>query len=131
MDCENELFTIVATALREAFPGIFVTGEIVSMPPQFPCVCFYEDDNYISREDMDTSGHEIMTTLRYRCDVYSNKASGKKSEVKAIQAVIEPILYLKNFTRFSRTPLNDMGEKIYHSVATYRVKYDGNSFYRI
>ena len=130
-DCENELFTIIATALRTEFPEIFVTGEAISAPSKFPCVAFYEDDNYISREDMDSADHEVMATLRYRCDVYSNKSSGKKSEVKAIQAVIEPILYLKNFTRFSKTPLNDMGDKIYHSVGTYRVKTDGVGFYRI
>lgn len=125
------MYTIVATALRSQFKGIFVTGEAENAPSKFPCVCFYEDDNYIAREDMDSSDEETIATLRYRVEIYSNKTSGKKTEVKAIQSVIEPILYRKNFTRFSRTPVNDMGDKILHVIGTYRVKTDGNNFYRI
>ena len=130
-DVEHELFTIVATALREQFPGIFVTGEAINVPSKFPCVAFYEDDNYTSQVDMDSSSEERFVILRYRADVYTNDASGKKDKAKDIMAVIEPIMYLKDFTRFSRTPLNDMGEKIYHLIATYRVKFDGNAFYRV
>ena len=103
----------------------------MSAPTSFPCVAFYEDDNYISQEDLDSSFTERIATLRYRIDVYSNKTSNRKAEVKAILAVIQPILYLRNFTRFSRTPLNDMGDKIFHMVETYRVKFDGDAFYRV
>lgn len=130
-DVENELFTIVAKALREEVDGIFVTGEAVNTPPKFPCVAFYEDDNYTSQFDMDSSGEERFVVLRYRVDVYTNDTSGKKAKAKSIMSVIEPILYIRDFTRFSRTPMNDMGESIYHLVATYRVKYDGEAFYRV
>lgn len=131
IDVENELFTVVATALRSSFSNIYVTGEAVDAPSKFPCVVFYEDDNYISQVDMDSSWDEKFAVLRYRVDIYSNKASGRKSEAKAIRAVIEPLLYRRNFTRFSSTPINDMGDNIYHVVTTYRVKTDGTSFYRI
>ena len=130
-DVENELFTVVATALRTEFPEIFVTGDIVAAPNKFPCVAFYEDDNYIAQEDMDSGEAEKIATLRYRVDVYSNKVSGRKAEAKSILAVIQPYLYARNFTRFSQTPINDLGDKIYHIVATYRVKTDGTSFYRV
>ena len=130
-DVENELFTVVATALRSSFSGIYVTGEAVDAPSKFPCVVFYEDDNYISQVDMDSSWDEKFAVLRYRVDIYSNKASGRKSEAKAIRAVIEPLLYRRNFTRFSSTPINDMGDNIFHVVTTYRVKTDGTSFYRV
>lgn len=121
----------MAKALRAKFSGIYVTGESVSIPPKFPCVCFQEDDNYLSQADMDTSPNERMVILRYRIDVYSNKASGKKSEVKEILSEIQQILYRKNFTRFSHNPLKDLGDKIFHMVETYRVKYDGKAFYRV
>lgn len=130
-DVENELFTVVATALRSSFSNIYVTGEAVDAPSKFPCVVFYEDDNYISQVDMDSSWDEKFAVLRYRVDIYSNKASGRKSEAKAIRAVIEPLLYRRNFTRFSSTPINDMGDNIFHVVTTYRVKTDGTSFYRV
>ena len=128
---EEELFHTVATALRTQFTGIFVTGEAVYAPPQFPCVCFYEDDNYTTQDALDSSGTERFCTLRYRIDVYSDKAGGRKGEVKDILAVIEPILYARNFTRDSRAPMSDMGDQIYHVVETCRVITDGTAFYRV
>lgn len=108
-----------------------MTGEAVSAPTQWPCVAFYESDNYTSREDLDSSDEERVVMLMYRIDVYSNKVSGRKSEAKAILADIQPLLYKRNFTRFSHTPMNDMGDKIMHMVETYRVKFDGEAFYRV
>ena len=131
IDVENELFTDVAKLLREEFPGIYVTGEAVPVPPKFPCVSFYEDDNYVSQADLDSSGEEKFAVLRYRVDIYSNLQSGKKQQCKQIAQVIQPYLYILNFTRFSHTPLSDMGDRIYHLVETYRVKTDGESFYRV
>jgi hypothetical protein len=130
-DVENGVFTIVSDTLRAAFPGIFVTGDIVNAPSQFPCVAFYEDDNYFSREDLDSGESPKIAVLRYRADVFSNKVGGRKAEAKAILDVIQEVLYARNFTRFSRTPIADMGEKIYHMVEVYRVKTDGDAFYRI
>ena len=104
---------------------------MVSAPTAWPCVAFFEDDNYVSQEDFDTSPTEQFAVLRYRIDVYSNKANGRRAEVKEILEVIRPILYARNFTRLSSTPLNDLGDKIYHKVETYRVKTDGDAFYRL
>ena len=129
-DAENELFTTVATALREQFPGIFVTGDTTAAPSKFPCVFFEETDHYSDQGSMDTGDDERVVNLTYRADVFSNKTSGGKSEAKTIENAIWEILYQHNFTRFSNTPINDM-EKIHHRVATYRVKWDGNCFYRI
>lgn len=117
--------------LRAQFGNISVKGEAVNVPPKFPCVCFYEADNYIAREDLDSSPSERFATLLYRVDVYTNKASGRKTEAKSILNTVRPFLYSKNFTRFSSTPINDMGDGILHIAETYRVKTDGNSFYRL
>ena len=116
--------------MRSQVSNITVKGEAVNVPPKFPCVCFYEADNYVSREDMDSSADERFATLLYRVDVYTNKASGRKTESKGILGIIRPFLYDRNFTRFSSTPVNDMGDGILHIAETYRVKTDGNSFYR-
>lgn len=80
---------------------------------------------------MDSSEEERFVILRYRIDAYSNKASGKKAEAKTILSTIQPLLYQRNFTRFSHTPMNDMGDKICHIVEAYRVKFDGEAFYRV
>lgn len=131
IDVENELFNTVAATVRAQFPNAFVTSEAVNAPSQFPCVCFFEDDNYTPQEALDSSFEERFAALRYRLDIYSNKAAGRKNEVKEILSYIEPLLYARNFTRDSRTPLNDMGDTIFHMVGTYRVVTDGEGFYRI
>ena len=128
---EEELYNIIATALRTQFSGIFVTGEAVNAPPHFPCVAFYEEDNYTMHDALDSGSEERCAILRYRLDVYSDKAGGKKGEAKDIVSFVESYLYARNFTRDSRMPLNDMGDTIFHMIGTYRVVTDGEAFYRI
>lgn len=130
IDAENYIFTVVAEDLRAKHPGIFVTGDIVSKPSQFPCVSFYESDNYTARDRLDTSPTIGMRVLAYRADVYSNKAGQKKTEAKQILSDIEDILYKHDFVTDARTVLNDMGDTIHHKVATFRVRFDGEHFYR-
>lgn len=38
IDVENQIYTPIAQALREAFPGINVSGEYVRTPSSFPHV---------------------------------------------------------------------------------------------
>ena len=49
---ESPLFTIIATAVREAFPDSYVAGEYVSQPPRFPAVNIVEMDNFPVRSTM-------------------------------------------------------------------------------
>ena len=47
IDHENQVFTAVATALRNEYGtgNIFVTGEYVAQPPKFPAVMIVQMDN--------------------------------------------------------------------------------------
>lgn len=128
---ENELFTEIATMLREKYADIYVTGDSTAAPSRFPCVFFEQTDRYTVQESMDTSDEERSAILLYRADIFSNKASGRKTQTVEIENAIWELLYRHNFTQFSNAPLQDMGDKIYHRVATYRVKWDGKAFYRI
>lgn len=117
IDIESELFTKVASALRERFTGIFVTGEYVKAPPAFPCVMFIEADNTPLRRTQTQSDMENHVTVMYETDVFSNKTKGKKAECKAIAAVIDSVMLSLGFDRTFLNPIPNLDD-----ATVYRVK---------
>lgn len=131
IDVESKVYTPIAVALRDAFSGIFVSGEYVKAPSSFPHVSLVEMDNYTSDDRLDTADEERFSTLMYEVNVYSNKTSGKKSECKKIIGFIDDLMYKMNFKRLSLAPIPNMDDAtIYRMTARYRVETDGKNFYR-
>lgn len=131
IDVESKVYTPIAVALRDAFSGIFVSGEYVKVPSSFPHVSLVEMDNYTSADRLDTADEERFSTLMYEVNVYSNKTSGKKSECKKIIGFIDDLMYKMNFKRLSLAPVPNMDDAtIYRMTARYRVETDGENFYR-
>lgn len=131
IDVESKVYTPIAVALRDAFSGIFVSGEYVKAPSSFPHVSLVEMDNYTSDDRLDTADEERFSTLMYEVNVYSNKTSGKKSECKKIIGFIDDLMYKMNFKRLSLAPVPNMDDAtIYRMTARYRVETDGENFYR-
>lgn len=131
IDVESKVYTPIAVALRDAFSGIFVSGEYVKAPSSFPHVSLVEMDNYTSADRLDTADEERFSTLMYEVNVYSNKTSGKKSECKEIIGFIDKLMYKMNFKRLSLAPVPNMDDAtIYRMTARYRVETDGENFYR-
>lgn len=129
IDCENEVYTRVATVLREKFPGIDIAGDYVKAPSSFPHVSITQSDNAVISGRM--TGSAEMAQVMFEVNVYSNKAQGRKSECKSIMAVIDEILFKMNFKRMALTPVPNMEDAtIYRLVARYRVATDGTHFYR-
>ena len=121
IDIENEVFDRVATRVREQFPGIFMTGEYVSSPSSFPAGSLVEMDNSIRETTIDSGSNENHANVMYEANVYSNKATGKKSECKAIIALIDEEMTAMGFVRFTLTPVpNEYDSTIYRMVARYR-----------
>ena len=110
IDIENELFTKIATALRSEFSGIFVVGEYVNAPSQFPAVYIIEMDNTVNRAGRDTSGIENFADVMYQVDIFSNKNRGKKSECKAIASVVDEQFASLGFTRSFLNPVPNMDD---------------------
>lgn len=130
IDCENEVYTRVATVLREKFSGISITGEYIKAPSKFPHVSIIQSDNSVIRNRLDTSNSEIAVCM-FEVNIYSNKAQGKKTECKAIARVLDEVLSSMNFIRLAMTPIPNMEDAtIYRIVARYRVATDGKFFYR-
>jgi hypothetical protein len=131
IDCENEVYTRIATLLRKRFPGIDISSEYVNSPSSFPHVSIVQSDCYPVPGKQDTSLKDNMEVVRFDIDIYSNKTEGKKTECKTIAKAIDDLLYSMNFTRTAMTPVPNMEDAtIYRIVARYRVATDGKYFYR-
>ena len=129
IDCENEVYTRVATVLREKFPGIDIAGDYVKAPSSFPHVSITQSDNAVISGRM--TGSAEMAQVMFEVNVYSNKAEGKKTECKTIMNEIDKTLFAMNFKRMALTPVPNMEDAtIYRLVARYRVATDGKHFYR-
>ena len=119
INVENEIYTIVATALREQFPGVFVSGEYVTAPASFPAVTLIESDNYVD-VSMSTLNIENAVNVMYSLSVYSNKRNGKKEEAKKISDFADEQMKSLGFTRISRTQVPNLADAtIYRLESRY------------
>lgn len=128
IDCENEVYTRIATALRAAFPGIDVTGDAVNVPSAFPHVSIEQIDN---REMRGRTDAKEMIEAVFEVNVYSNAQGRKKTEAKSIAKTIDDVFTGMNFRRMSldRTPNRD-DLTIYRLTGRYEGRTDGEYFYR-
>jgi hypothetical protein len=121
IDIENAVFNRVVTRVREVFPDIFMTGEYVNSPASFPAASLVEMDNATRIETIDSGSNENHANVMYEVNVYSNKTTGKKSECKAIIALIDEEMLSMGFSRSTLTPVpNENDSTIYRMVGRYR-----------
>ena len=121
IDIESTVFNRVATKVREQFPDIYMTGEYVKSPSSFPAVSLVEMDNATRTDTIDSGSNENHANVMYEVNVYSNKATGKKSECKAIIALIDEEMLALGFARNTLTPVPNMNDStIYRMVGRYR-----------
>ena len=121
IDIENDVFNTVATRVREKYPNIYMTGEYVKSPSSFPAASLVEMDNSSLEDTIDSGSNENHANVMYEVNVYSNKTTGKKSECKAIIALIDQEMLALGFVRSSLTPVPNMNDStIYRMVGRYR-----------
>ena len=120
IDIENEVFNRVATRVREQFPDIFMVGEYVSSPSSFPAASLVEMENSVREATIDSGSNENHVNVMYEVNVYSNKTTGKKTECKAIMALIDTEMTAMGFARSTLTPVpNEYDSTIYRMVGRY------------
>ena len=121
IDCENEIFSTIAKVVRGAYPSVFISGEYVKAPSKFPHVSLVEMSNTAYDRTQSSGGLENHASVMYEVNVYSNKTSGKKSECKAIAALIDNEMAALNFSRTMLQPFPNMDDAtIYRMVGRYR-----------
>lgn len=120
IDCENEIFSKIAESVRTAYPTVFMSGEYVRTPPKFPFVSLVEMSNTAYDRTQSSGGLENHASLMYEVNVYSNKKSGKKSECKAIAALIDDEMAALGFSRTMLQPIPNMDDAtIYRMTGRY------------
>lgn len=120
IDIENQIFGKISTALRDEFNPIFVSGELVKAPATFPAVYIEERANSAYQRSQDSGSLENHVSLMYEINVYSNKQVGKKSECKAIFAVIDNEFQKIGFTRIMKEPVANLEDgTIYRMIGRY------------
>ena len=121
INVENEIFNIIAKAVRNAYPQAYVVGEYVKSPPKFPCVSIVEMDNTAYERTQTSGSLENHADLMYEVNVYSNKTSGKKSECKAIASLIDNEFAALGFSRTTLQPIPNVDDAtIYRMLGRYR-----------
>lgn len=118
IDCENEVFDKVYTALSSSFPKIKVTSEPNLSPAQFPCASIYEADNSVYSKTQDSGSNENHVKVMFEVYVFSNKKSGRKTECKSIFNVIDETMLSIGFTRITKQPLEPT-DNIYQIIGRY------------
>lgn len=121
INVEKDIFNIVAKAVRNVYPDIYISGEYVKSPPKFPAVSLVEMDNSAYIRTQTSDNVENHAELMYEVNIYSNKKSGKKSECKSIAALIDNELATLNFSRIMLQPIPNMDDAtIYRMTGRYR-----------
>ena len=120
IDIENDVFNAVATAVRASYPEIYMVGEYVKTPPKFPCVSLLEMDNQSYQRTEDSGSSENHVSVMYEVNIYSNKTIGKKSECRAIAALIDERMLALGFARTMLQPIPNLDDAtIYRMVGRY------------
>ena len=120
IDIENEVFNTVATVVRAEYPKIHMVGEYIKSAPKFPCVSLVEMDNQSYQRTEDSGSSENHASVMYEVNVYSNKTVGKKSECKAIIALIDEQMLALGFARTMLQPIPNLDDAtIYRMLGRY------------
>lgn len=121
----------MATPLREKYGkdtkgkwNIFVSGEYVDAPAQFPAATIEEVNNSVY-ERMRTLHIENAASVLYEVNVFSNKIGYKKAEAQEIMEFIDNIMSGLGFTRTMCNPLPNLADAtIYRLTARYEAMVD-------
>lgn len=121
INVENEIFDIMANAVRAKYPDAYVVGEYVKTPSQFPCVSIVEFDNTAYDRTQTSGSLENHADLTYEVNIYSNKTSGKKSECKDIASLLDNEFATLGLSRTMLQPIpNAEDATIYRMTGRFR-----------
>lgn len=130
IDVSNEIFTVLATAIRNTYSPIQVIGESISVPAVFPCVAI--DEIYNVPSHLDTSSQESYNAVTYRVQVFAS-GDNKRAMAREIFKTVADACWGMNLIRKTYTTTPDVyNSSIYQISATFEadVRHDGMIFRR-
>ena len=100
IDKETEIFSAVATALRNKIKGVYVIGaEMSAAPPKFPAVSFVQTNNAVKSEHATFESTENVVSEDYKAEVFSNLEKGKEAQTKEITGIISDVMSSLGYER--------------------------------
>lgn len=121
INAESEIFTEVAAEVRRTYPNLYIVGEYVHSPSEFPCASLVEMDNAPLIKTQTSDSVENHAALIYEINVYSNKKVGKKTECRTIANAFDNALAKLGFTRMMLNPIPNLEDAtIYRIIGRYR-----------
>lgn len=104
IDIENEVYTKVSTAVKAVHSDVKTASVTILSPSELPFLCIEETDNFCYTESQtnDLENHCVVT---YELNVFSNKASGKKSQCKEILKTADEEMRSLGFSRITSTAI--------------------------
>ena len=124
IDIENDIFNYVKNAVQTGLSSCDVSGEYTEVPAKFPAVTLVEADNRVLIR-MRTENIENAASVMWECNVYSNKAAGKKTEAKKIANIVDAAFASIGFTRTFREQVPNLRDStIYRIVCRYEAVID-------
>ena len=133
IDIENKVIDTITNVVGSS---AMVVGEYTQFPADFPCVMVMQTDNAALGKSVIGTGEEHVR-VNFQVDVFSNKASGAKSEVKALFDTVDAAMRGMKFTRESFSFQPNWERDIKRGVARYSaivgkaVTSDGTTTYQI
>jgi hypothetical protein len=128
IDKSNEIFTLVATELRQKVDGITVMGESIDIPSKFPTATIDEISNV--PVEIDTKSLNEYARVTYRVQVFTT-GSSKRSDARNIYKIIDEVLQSINLRckSMSTTPAV-YNSNIYQISSSYEaiIKEDGTIY---
>lgn len=131
IEIEAKVYSPIATALKGAYSGIYVTSEPAPTPAKPLAVSVVQMDSFSSPRKQDNTLTERFATVMFQVDVYSNLQTGKKSKCKEVMGVIDKMMFDMNFMRLSLNPIPMEDSGYYRLTARYRAETDGQTLYRV
>ena len=118
---ENIVVDEIITALATAYPSATVGSEYTRTTARFPYVQVVEMDNSVLESASTLSTIEVMATLTYEIQIFSNKKSGRKAECKALAAIVDDVMESLGFYRIMLNQvLNYEDATVYRMVGRWR-----------
>ena len=101
IDVENKIFKIVYDAVMQYDDSIHLSSSVESVPAAFPSVFVVERGNSAPERFRTSSRIETYAEINTEVTISSNKAEGRKAEIKPIFSVIDDALRAAGLRRTS------------------------------
>ena len=131
IDIENQINTLIYTAVSSMYPNAKFESELNLSPSVFPCVCVEMLNPTTRKSALDSSNVEKYLDVTFEINIFTNEASGKKQAAKKIFGLIDSVMFRMGFERTTYVPNGlDQGTK-YRLLVRYQGAVDNlNRIYR-